>query len=452
MKETLSTRTPLHCNALLPISADTMLVGQYELNDAKSKTEMALREGRIDLIQFSSSSGSTLGLKSVAALPLPCGVFDMIRLRASTEHGNSQNGAAPSHPICAAGCTDGTVKFVGREKSSEGDERLVVSKSVAMGEEMVTSLFYDQQQADPLLATTHHLGSVSVFDGNVRLSFQAHEFDAWTIAQAVEDGSDGSPPCLSRHLILTGGDDAKLKIWDLRTLASAAAAAPAAASSSTNDEAVNEKDEKNNKGVIGEECNKIVVTTMRPVGSASFGAGVVSIVPLSSKWCLVGTYDEKVHLVDLSKVADAKRRSIDAAEASISTVCVNGGAWRLRELSARNMRGDATQADDDNDEDDESEDKTPVNVAAFDRFFAVAAMQAGVRLVGLDSATGQLQLFHWAGRSTPLHNFSAKLVLESGAEKPEEPLIYDVAEMKAGESNMIVSLSFYANELKCWSG
>jgi hypothetical protein len=457
MKEFFAMRTPLHCNALLPTGPDTLLVGQYELNDAAAKENRVLRQGRIDLLRFSNGSdGSGFSCQLISSLQLPgCGVFEMIHV---------QGGA-----LCAAGCTDGSVKFIGIQREQEqqdGDEQekhpqhsLTVLRSAVMGKEMVTSLVIGSHAAAATsggawsLCTTHHEGTVSVLVGDRVVSFKAHDYDAWTIARCLigdESESDDDLGLARRpdryaqspNWILTGGDDAKLKLWDLTSLTAASDNAAA--------------------GGDDEQQQPDALATLAPTASALFGAGVVSIVPLSPFVCLVGTYDEQVHLIDLRKLRAAaaaggkKARSVDAADVAVSSsVPVGGGAWRLRELSAAGVASMVLPAVAVATEEEEQGGGAVASVAGFDRFFAVAAMHAGARVVGLNSATGELRAFHWSGRATPLHNFSVKQAAAGAAaaaaeEQPEEPLVYDVAEMLTGDVSSLASVSFYANELKLW--
>jgi hypothetical protein len=347
-----------------------------------------------------------------------------------------------------------------------------VVQSVEMGKEMVTSLVcrFDANTNtttggggssgdSALVVATHHQGMVSVHHGSRRLhcSFPAHEFDAWCVAQALEPlpqpASDDDfglsvPPSAyrrSRNIIFTGGDDAKLKVWDLDP--------PLLQTASQQQQQHGE--DANSASDDDSSSAAAAVPQMKPLGSASFGAGVVTIVPLSPLVCLVGTYDEKVHLVDLRTLQTpaARRKSVDAEDAAISTVAVDGGAWRIRELSSAAAAVWTAEA------------------SSCDRFFVVAAMQAGAKLVGLESKTGRLHNLGWAHRATPLHNFSTIITKQpqqqpeasgsaaaAAAETqpaevvvPQEPLIYDVAELCIGGKPAIATVSFYANELRMWA-
>ena len=63
--------------------------------------------------------------------------------------------------------------------------------------------------AQPVMAVSDSLGRVSVVDGSsgrVLYAWRAHEFEAWIVAL-------GKQP----HIVFSGGDDCRLRLWDTRT-------------------------------------------------------------------------------------------------------------------------------------------------------------------------------------------------------------------------------------------
>ena len=429
-------RTPLHCNALLRVGRDTVLCGQYELNEARK-----LREGRIDVFRVGGVGGATTAaalappLTHRATLQLAdCGVFDMI--------GSSAQSPLPFGAHCAASCTDGTVKFISLGNGSDGCETTSattdppsVIRSVAMGDEMATSCCYFPRSQ--LLCTAHHKGIIAVrslsqsggdMPGRDHHQFQGHEFDAWVAAPALGDVD---------AMLFSGGDDAKLKLWDLRTL-------------------VADQEE-------GAESAPVC-----PVGAVSFGAGVVSVLPLSPFVVLVGTYAERVNAVDIRKLSAASRKthaSDSENPAVLSSVGVGGGAWRIRELSRVPVSAREVPRDEDGDEAGEAASSPLASGAAGDRFFAVAAMQAGAALVAMDAATHELRTASWgdayrgvAGSANARGEFMHHVAHKADG-SPDEPLIYDVAEIDdmmmveggARRRQLLLTASFYTNELCTWS-
>lgn len=441
MKQLLLARTSLHCNALLPLpfleseTSCSFLVGQYELVDEGRGADT--RAGQIDLtsLEFASpSSGFTCSTKSSLRLP-NCGVFDIVPIQSSHSQQLQQQSVA-------AGCTDGTVKIINVSSSSASSSSssvgsLSMERSFQMGEEMVTSCFAFHQPSSEafFIASTHHQGTISVhrspssseLDSSV-FSFQAHEFDAWSIAPSiVDDNSKQQNP----DVFFSGGDDGKLKLWDLR--------AKIAGSSGDSDDGT---------------------TTAPPTCQShcgGFEAGVVSIAPQSSNVLLVGSYDENVYAVDARMLApgggSGKNRGVGDKNSIVSKLALSGGAWRLREISQRTVNNFFLQKDDG--------EGDAVNIKSGKTFFAVPAMQGGCEVFSFHPLTNELENVCWPGSLAGGGVSTDKRVIHDKAMKHDEtteiePLIYDVCQLGAagrflgGGSATFATVSFYTNELRCW--
>ena len=458
MKQLLLARTSLHCNALYPLpqfeesTSAPFLIGQYELNESNKE----LREGRIDLVSLdiNNNNGTSSSLSQQCSLGLHCGVFDIVPVWST-----SSNKIVTDK--IAAGCTDGTVKIinVGKSTPQQQDEdestssyNLFVEQTFEMGEEMVTSCFVHSTESSSsssssiFVASTHHKGTISILKQHenqsstttkpFRLSFDAHEYDAWSIAPALNEIN-----IPESTVFFSGGDDAKLKLWDLRT------------KMTFHDESNNNDNEDS-----GNDDEDIVRCQSHCSG---FGAGVVSIVPQSATTLLVGSYDEHVYTIDTRMLAPGGKSKPAAGEkAIVSKLRLGGGGWRLRELSQ-----------------DTCEKSFGVVPNKNKKLFAVAAMQAGSEVFSFDSETQQLESVAWPGNDDEnggkwIHHTAMKEEKEKEdkedeekdeekeqkkATTGEEPLIYDVCQLGQGGKFMsgsgaasMVTVSFYTNEVRCW--
>ena len=265
-------RTELHCNALLHVpAAQALLCGMYEHTPSDDK-----RYGAI----VAAPDTDPLGEKAWTKADLTAevrqhveGVFDMRLLTSS---------------IVVAGRTDGSVTLI----EVKGPQEVRQCTTIPVGTDMVTTAF---AVGNDTLFTTHHKGAAALVDasgtGMVLKQWTAHEFDAWA-GDALPSGS----------VVCTGGDDGKLKLWDLRA------------------QSGSEDDEDGNKG-----------KAPLAAGMCRFEAGVVTVLAqathrglggLGEHHLLVGTYDEQVAIVDIR----AMKRPLAAGSAG-------GGAWRIRPIA-----------------------------------------------------------------------------------------------------------------------
>ena len=459
MKQQVLSRTSLHCNALFPLphqqfeqeTSAPFLIGQYELNESNKE----LREGRIDLVslvaaqQQQSSSSARFSLETKCSLGLKCGVFDIVPVWSTSSNQINQQKVA-------AGCTDGSVKLISVAGENEDDDNngestsvsynISVDQSFGMGDEMVTSCFVHQhdEPASVFIASTHHKGTISILKQHqgsstatkpFRLSFEAHEYDAWSIAPAFNEINTPEST-----VFFSGGDDAKLKLWDLRTKMTF--------SSSSGE------DPENTNSCSDNDDDEVVRCQSHCSG---FGAGVVSIVPQSANTLLVGSYDEHVYTIDTRMLAPGGKSKPAAGEkAIVSKLRLGGGGWRLREISKATCQKSFGLSDD--------ELKTK-------KLFAVAAMQAGSEVFSYDTETNELSSVAWPGYENRwIHHTATKMEGQNDEKKEEkeekekkqdkddgeEPLVYDVCQLGQGGKFLgggaaaFATVSFYTNEVRCW--
>jgi hypothetical protein len=253
--------TRRNCNALLAAGPASFYAAQYELDKATGE-----RAGCIDCMHVDAASGQLrLGAQYDVAQG---GVFDIYNVE-------SASSAVCGGATIVAACTDGSALFL---MPADGAEGLKAVHRVGPAlPTMMTSCCLDEGH----LYSTHHQGGAAITDvasGDTTRRWTAHDFDAW--CSAVLPGP--SHPAL----LMTGGDDAKLKLWDARAEALDA-----------------------------------------PVASCTFDAGVVCITPATPcdpNVILVGSYDESVHARDLRML----RRDVAAVHVG------GGGAWRVRPCGA----------------------------------------------------------------------------------------------------------------------
>lgn len=225
------------------------------------------------------------------------GVFDMTWVASSLFSTNASTSNTPQGVDGAANktsgflltaCTDGSVRVV------HSDTLHTLHTFDSIHSEMLTSctplIEHDQDGAVRLLCTAH-TGAVVLYDVASRTVVQewaGHEFDAWCSAVLPMEAAAGVESMSSgggdHAILLTGGDDGLLQLYDQRTRLA--------------------------------------------MGSMRFGAGVVSVAPVlaasassvtPTPYVLVGSYDESLSLIDIRQ----RRRPV------AQRTDLGGGVWRV---------------------------------------------------------------------------------------------------------------------------
>ncbi|KAG8344639.1 hypothetical protein ERJ75_001407800 [Trypanosoma vivax] len=371
---------PYTCNCLLAGSAILfcgqfdVVVGCYQLNDcAHNPTINTYRGSVYGLVCGQGSSDALVPYTHFPKLdigpdPFP-GIFDLIV-------------ADGGHSLLAT-CTDGSVRLLRFE------EGLYKHSMFHVSDTMVTSCspLYGSCGSGAAMCKwlcTAHLGSVVFYDAcseTVVMKLEGHDYDAWCSASGSQDTA------------LTGGDDGAMKWWDTRA-----------------------------------GC--------KSVGKMRFDAGVVSISPVTecntatTTYALVGSYDEKLYLVDSR-----------CNKGPLSSIALGGGVWRCsRQMLEEELSSDARGAMHCN------------RWVQRRNALAVPVMQGGVALVRYDVTAPSGQNFAFLGH---LHQSSAAT---GNVHLPPNALFYDCAvipkdlcQVKTSKSTInLATCDFYNKVVSLW--
>jgi len=306
-----------------PKNSHPLVIGCYQLNENSSKcdidesetTSSSTRSGAL-LLHMIPKYDSTNNLKfgdPVQILHTSSGILDGKWFQSSplayndSSHNNDQISSAFMY---AAACASGTID-VYQLKCLHGDDKEQMDKnyelsllsSSSCGDEhgLALALAWDESSkntSSTRMVSSYSNGTVAVHDINLSLTTnddsisETHRWNAHTLfgcASEVWTTCFATNKHYSTHdnIVISGGDDCKMKLWDLRT-----------------------------------DCSKPINT----IGDREYGAGVttVSYHPFLENVFASGSYDESVRIWDMRKLSSGE------SQIPMASVNVGGGVWRIK--------------------------------------------------------------------------------------------------------------------------
>ena len=385
-------RMNLCTNALLSPAPDCVLCGMYELDSEHRGS----RKGALSLLRHPVGVVGGLLVDAAHTQPLERGVFDITTLR-TRAFGRCVGVSCGSRVLFYRDVADGALAAPDHiVDMCEKEERMITSTCVAGGGDRICSVLQGGT------AVMYDFGQCSFV-----ARWAAHEYDAWCAASmSLACGASTS----LEDLLLTGGDDGMLKVWDPRQL--------------NDDSPVCVASKRHDAGVVTIVPCASMLQDCEGMAASSSTANAQRCSPFL---VLVGSYDEHVYLYDV--------RSLRSAVASAS---VGGGAWRIRAFPS-------------------FQDEGPSSSGAVGVDLAVAAMQGGAALLAFNpllaaqSVFRQTAAFHTQDDGVPTDGSSV-----SNSPSPSHHdgvLVYDVVPIVSASSGSVQHLatcSFYNKVVKLW--
>lgn len=469
-------RTPLPCNCLLPgvgaatagetpeMATPILHGGCYELRPAAASSEKdgsahsdadqsgggtAAYRGQVGQLRLAAGrvDGDNMGdlTWQGAAADLP-GVFDLTTVaRRDVVTVSALIGVAENQEhLLLAACTDGSARLLCPLSLQcchvfEGIHTEMLTSS--------TPLLASGPSRALMLLCSGHQGDVVLFDAAARdvcMRLEGHEYDAWCTAvlpmspssvsptssavNAAEGGCDATtsaavpvPFDADEVRLMSGGDDGMLKVYDARRVGAGAV-----------------QRMRFDAGVVSITP---VLRTFASSGSSSHGGGCVTPTP----YCLVGSYDESISLVDVRQLSRpvAQRGRL------------GGGVWRTSRVLNPLFTRPAVA-------DDRAElgsassamlglmERSHVGSAAGScgwvnetNVLVLPLMQRGAALVGYDVLAPAAEVF-----SSEVFYFEEDVA--------DDALVYDTAVLPApasacaDEGPVVATCSFYERRIDLW--
>ncbi|GBM62413.1 Diphthine methyltransferase [Araneus ventricosus] len=245
-----------------------MTCGTYQLDESEtSSDDIQTRNGNITLYFFANALNDTNAKLEKVDVAQSGGVLD---LKWCPQLINDE-------PVLGAACSNGKILLL-RMCSNSGSMHLQDLTNLNLSLEdkkMILSLDWACQQERSVTVvvsdTKGNLNYVVLRESELSLvkSWNAHGFESWIVA------FDYSQP----HVVYSGGDDCRLKGWDLRNVSSATF--------------INKRH--------------------------SMGVTAISKSKLNEHLLVTGSYDENVFLWDVRSM-----------KIPVSEISLNGGIWRLK--------------------------------------------------------------------------------------------------------------------------
>ena len=265
--------------------------GCYELD---SSTDPPTRSGRLSL----HSTRSLNSLNEICAAEEDVGVLDCLWLpkAAAIALGKQYLAVATAH--CTADLYSLRVQAVDDSRPLVTGFTLEDSMPCEDAGHACMGLAWSSSVSAPQLALSGttgraYVGQLSPDGLKLVHTWQAHDLECWAVAFGGED---------EPHTLFTGGDDATLKIWDMRGGGAAAAGATDSADSAEYDD--------------GAPPPAMTASNRR---SHSAGVCCISACPSTPHLVATGSYDERVRLWDARVL-----------RAPICEYDCGGGVWRLK--------------------------------------------------------------------------------------------------------------------------
>ena len=170
---------------------------EEEANENRPRQEGPTRVGSVSLYSFETAQNNSPGISLVENIPTD-GILDMKW--------------SSSGKLLMLANSNGGVSFCEYDEGKSSTPNLKLKDSVCVDPSLICMsvdwVYADSKESDLVACfTTGVVAMVDLDTLKIKTQFQAHDYDAWVVAH-----DKWSP-----HILYSGGDDCKLKSWDLRS-------------------------------------------------------------------------------------------------------------------------------------------------------------------------------------------------------------------------------------------